>query len=46
MRINKVATCVRNRGVSEEEFYQDVERAVTELRQEEYERKHNENQTS
>ena len=36
----------QNRGVSEEEVYQDVERAVAELRQEDYERKHNENQAS
>ena len=36
----------QNRGVSEEEVYQDVERAVDELRQEDYERKHNENKAS
>ena len=36
----------QNRGVSEEEVYQDVQRAVDELRQENYERKHNENKTS
>ena len=34
----------KNRGISEEEVYQDVERAVAELRQGNYERKHNENQ--
>ena len=32
-----------NKGISEEEVYQDVERAVAELR---YERKHNENKAS
>ena len=31
----------QNRGVSEEEVYQDVERAVAELRQEEYNRGNN-----
>lgn len=36
----------QNREISEEEVYQDVERAVAELRQEDYERKHNENQAS
>ncbi len=36
----------QNRGISEEEVYQDVQRAVDELRQEDYERKHNENQAS
>ena len=33
----------QNRGISEEEVYQDVQRAVDEFRNE---RKHNENQTS
>ena len=28
----------KNRGISEEEVYQDVERAVTELRQEDYDK--------
>ena len=36
----------QNRGISEEEVYQDIQIAVTELRQEDYERKHNENQAS
>ena len=36
----------QNRGFSEEKVYQDVQRVVGELRQEEYERKHNENQAS
>ena len=36
----------QNREIGEEEVYQDVERAVAELRQEDYERKHNENQAS
>ena len=36
----------QNRDISEEEVYQDVQRAVVELRQEDYERKHNEDQTN
>lgn len=36
----------QNRGISEEEVYQDVQRAVGKLRQKDYERKHNENQAS
>lgn len=36
----------QNRESSEDEVYQDVERAVAELRQEDYERKHNENKAS
>ncbi|RKU09547.1 hypothetical protein C6501_15255 [Candidatus Poribacteria bacterium] len=36
----------QNRGISEEEVYQDVERAVAELRQEDYERKQNKNKIS
>ena len=36
----------QNRGINEEEVFQDIQIAVTELRQEDYERKHNENKTS
>ena len=36
----------QNRGISEEEVYQDVQRAVVKLRQEDYERTHNEDQAS
>ncbi len=36
----------QNRGISEEEVYQDVERAVAELRQEDCEREHNEDHPS
>ncbi len=36
----------KNRGISEKEVYQDVQRAVTELRQEDYKRNYNENKAS